>query len=149
MPYKKLEDKKEYQAKYQKEYREKNRDKLNKLKREWRKNNIEHSRAWHADYARKQRAKYPERFREYDRKQKQRYREKKRKWILDTKLKHGGKCVECGYDEEIRILHFHHPNNNKEAAVSALKNLKAIEKEAAKCILLCPNCHALKHLPKC
>jgi hypothetical protein len=62
----------------------------------------------------------------------------------------GGKCQMCGYDKEIRILEFHHKTNSKEDAISNLcdgsHSWEEIKKELDKCELLCPNCHALKHL---
>jgi hypothetical protein len=58
----------------------------------------------------------------------------------------GGRCCVCGYDRNMRALHFHHldpalkrhPINAKGVAV-ALDKLRA---EARKCVLLCSNCHA-------
>jgi hypothetical protein len=68
-----------------------------------------------------------------------------------TKLKKqlGGKCVKCGNDD-IRILHFHHIDKetklfNLAGAYHSI-NYKAIEDEAKKCELLCPNCHAKEHV---
>jgi transposase len=58
----------------------------------------------------------------------------------------GGACCICGYDENMRALHFHHVEpaekrieiNAKGIALS-LERLRA---EARKCVLLCSNCHA-------
>jgi hypothetical protein len=58
----------------------------------------------------------------------------------------GGRCCICGYDRNMRALHFHHLEpalkrheiNAKGVAV-ALDRLRA---EARKCVLLCSNCHA-------
>jgi transposase len=58
----------------------------------------------------------------------------------------GGCCCVCGYDRNMRALHFHHLDpalkrheiNAKGVAV-ALEKLRA---EARKCVLLCSNCHA-------
>jgi hypothetical protein len=61
----------------------------------------------------------------------------------------GGKCSKCGYDKEPRILNFHHTKPNKKSFTIARRtsgNLKMLRKEAAKCILLCANCHQEFHL---
>lgn len=58
----------------------------------------------------------------------------------------GGKCCLCGYDRNMRALHFHHVNpaqkrieiNAKGIALS----LDTLRVEARKCVLLCSNCHA-------
>ena len=58
----------------------------------------------------------------------------------------GGACVVCGYDRYIGALHFHHVDpSEKEFAVSGRGFTRSIQKmreEAAKCVLLCSNCHA-------
>ena len=58
----------------------------------------------------------------------------------------GGACVLCGYDRYIGALHFHHVDpSQKEFAVSGRGFTRSIQKmreEAAKCVLLCSNCHA-------
>jgi transposase len=58
----------------------------------------------------------------------------------------GGACCICGYDSNMRALHFHHvePSQkrheiNARGVAIALEKLRA---EAQKCVLLCSNCHA-------
>jgi len=58
----------------------------------------------------------------------------------------GGACRVCGYDRNVRALHFHHLEPslkrhevNARGAAMALERLQA---EARKCVLLCANCHA-------
>jgi transposase len=58
----------------------------------------------------------------------------------------GGECAVCGYARNVRALHFHHVEPslkryevNARGAAMALDRLRA---EAAKCVLLCANCHA-------
>lgn len=62
---------------------------------------------------------------------------------------HGGKCEHCGYDRDPRVLAFHHIDPATKLFGIA-KHLSAplsrLRLEAEKCILLCPNCHAEKHL---
>lgn len=61
-----------------------------------------------------------------------------------------GKCEYCGWNEHPEILNFHHVDpSTKEFgfASSEIGNLsmERIQKEIAKCILLCPNCHQWLH----
>ena len=70
---------------------------------------------------------------------------KRKALLLQLRKDMGGKCTKCNYSEEIRILTFHHLGD-KIDNVTNLQSLEAIRIEAKKCILLCPNCHALTHL---
>ena len=58
----------------------------------------------------------------------------------------GGACSICGYDRHIGALQFHHRNGDaKEFGLSArglTRSLAAVRAEAAKCVLLCANCHS-------
>ena len=58
----------------------------------------------------------------------------------------GGRCALCGYDRCVQALHFHHLDPaQKTFAVSAKGLTVGIDRlriEAAKCVLLCANCHA-------
>jgi transposase-like protein len=58
----------------------------------------------------------------------------------------GGSCALCGYDRTMSGLHFHHLDpTEKLFALSArgmTVSLAAARAEAAKCVLLCSNCHA-------
>jgi 5-methylcytosine-specific restriction endonuclease McrA len=71
-------------------------------------------------------------------------------WRRRAKLKliaeAGGACVICGYDRSPRALHFHHVDPASKAFALGQRGLtRGIEKlrvEAAKCVLLCSNCHA-------
>lgn len=58
----------------------------------------------------------------------------------------GGACVLCGYDRCPAALHFHHLDpSQKEFVISrqgVTRSLAEARKEAAKCVLLCANCHA-------
>ncbi len=58
----------------------------------------------------------------------------------------GGACLICGYQSNMRALHFHHVEPaekrlelNAKGISLALETLRA---EAQKCVLLCSNCHA-------
>ena len=58
----------------------------------------------------------------------------------------GGRCQLCGYGRYQGALQFHHLDpTTKEFAISRQGVTRAfaeLREEAAKCILLCANCHA-------
>jgi transposase-like protein len=58
----------------------------------------------------------------------------------------GGKCVLCGYDACLAALQFHHVDpTTKWFALSregVTRSLAEAREEAARCVLLCANCHA-------
>lgn len=62
-------------------------------------------------------------------------------------MRHGGRCVICGYSRSLNSLHFHHFENNKSGNVANLISLswKRAQEEAAKCKLICANCHGETH----
>ena len=84
-------------------------------------------------------------YRKLDRERASRQYAKKKELILQLRMSMGGKCSRCEYDNEPRILNFHHLGD-KVDNVTNLMSLDKIRVEAKKCILLCPNCHALEHL---
>jgi DNA-binding CsgD family transcriptional regulator len=58
----------------------------------------------------------------------------------------GGACALCGYDRSPVALQFHHLDpSQKEFSISregVTRSFAELEAEAAKCVLLCANCHA-------
>jgi hypothetical protein len=58
----------------------------------------------------------------------------------------GGAYSICGYDRHIGALQFHHrPGEVKEFGLAdrgLTRSLDAVRTEAAKCVLLCANCHS-------
>ena len=58
----------------------------------------------------------------------------------------GGRCIICGYDRYTGALQFHHLDPaTKSFALSVQGVARSLEKaraEAAKCVLICANCHA-------
>jgi transposase len=57
----------------------------------------------------------------------------------------GGRCAICGYDRYLGALEFHHLDPaEKRLALSynAALAIETLRSEAAKCVLLCSNCHA-------
>jgi transposase len=68
----------------------------------------------------------------------------------------GGRCVLCGYGDNIGALHFHHVDPATKAFAlgntGVTRSLAKARAEAAKCVLLCARCHAevelgVKRLP--
>jgi transposase-like protein len=72
----------------------------------------------------------------------------KRRRLVKKKLveKAGGRCALCGFDQHPAALQFHHVDPSTKSFQIAEGGLtRGIEKsraEAAKCVLLCSNCHA-------
>lgn len=70
-----------------------------------------------------------------------------REWYYQ--LRQGLFCVDCGQTHPA-TLHFHHrdPAEKEFSVATAVingKNIEAIEKEIKKCIVLCANCHTIRH----
>lgn len=70
-----------------------------------------------------------------------------REWYY--KFRQGLRCVDCGQTHPA-VLHFHHrdPAQKEFSIATAVrngKNIKAIEAEIKKCIVLCSNCHIIRH----
>ena len=82
-----------------------------------------------------------------------RYRRRVKKQLVEEA---GGKCGLCGYDAHPGALQFHHRDPSEKsfhlAAGGITRSIENARAEAAKCVLLCANCHAeveagLKQLP--
>jgi hypothetical protein len=74
----------------------------------------------------------------------------KRKKILVEEA--GGKCRVCSYEKNYRALHFHHIDPSTRSFGLNIyecqcKPLEELRSEAAKCVLLCANCHSVEHYP--
>ena len=58
----------------------------------------------------------------------------------------GGACVICGYSRYAGALQFHHLDPAVKqfelAGAGLARSLERARREAAKCVLLCANCHA-------
>ena len=71
-----------------------------------------------------------------------RRREIKRTLVAEA----GGACTICGYDRSVKALQFHHLDPAEKsfslAAGGLTRSLQRARDEAAKCVLLCANCHA-------
>lgn len=71
-----------------------------------------------------------------------RYRQQAKRTLVDE---FGGRCSLCGYDRCIKALQFHHrhPDTKRFGLGSRglARAMDALRAEAAKCVLLCANCH--------
>jgi transposase-like protein len=58
----------------------------------------------------------------------------------------GGRCSECGYSRCSAALEFHHLDPSTKrfgiAGAGCTRSIDSSRREAAKCVLLCANCHA-------
>lgn len=58
----------------------------------------------------------------------------------------GGACERCGFSESVAALHFHHLDPSRKRFALSNKggtvSYERLAEEAAKCALLCANCHA-------
>jgi len=58
----------------------------------------------------------------------------------------GGSCRLCGYDKCLAALQFHHLDPREKSFALSLcgvtRSIEVLRREAAKCVLLCANCHA-------
>ena len=63
----------------------------------------------------------------------------------------GGKCTACSWQGNQAAFQFHHTDpNKKDFIISSVanKNWEKIKTELKKCVLLCANCHMIKHSTK-
>lgn len=119
------EKNKERLRQQQKEYHEKHREERNKQSSEYKKNNVVRMRIY---WKKKNAEDYSEFCRE------------------KLKIKESG-CVVCGYNRCEKALEFHHKDpSKKERIVSVFRSVESMKAEAAKCVVLCANCHRELHV---
>ncbi len=79
--------------------------------------------------------------------------QKKRRRVVKAHLvsARGGMCEDCGYASHLNALEFHHldPTTKKFtiSTYTAQFDLARLEAESAKCVLVCANCHRIRHVP--
>jgi hypothetical protein len=71
----------------------------------------------------------------------------RRKNMAILKAEAGGCCCRCGYNKCTAALEFHHldPSQKESKIIGSTASLAKQREEAAKCILLCSNCHREEH----
>lgn len=71
------------------------------------------------------------------------WRRRAKKILVDEA---GGRCALCGFDAYVGALQFHHVNpRDKRFGLGSrglARSIDSLREEAAKCVLLCSNCHA-------
>jgi len=110
---------------YRKEYYEKNKERISKKSKENYQKNLNKIRLRH-----------------------NKNHEKNKEEFL-SKFKLGKSCSVCGWNTHPEILQFHHKDRMIKSFTIGNQNKvysEKIEQEIKKCILLCPNCHAIIHL---
>lgn len=72
---------------------------------------------------------------------------RRRKRKLELVAAYGGRCIDCGYSTFPEALQFHHrdPSTKDFGLGSFSGSLARLIEEAAKCDLLCANCHRIRH----
>ena len=146
-------NKKEKKIIYGKKYREEHKKEITEYRKKYREEHKKELQEHLKEYRQKPEVILRERqYKEENREKillikKQRGREF-RQWFYDYKKTLC--CLYCGYNNNYKKLHFHHPDDNKEFKVSSgnLNNKKKIIKEIKKCITLCNWCHSKLHHPK-
>lgn len=68
-----------------------------------------------------------------------------RRWLDAYKTDHG--CVDCGFRAHPAALHFDHVEGGKSLNVCNAKSVVQAQREIAKCVVRCANCHAIKTWP--
>lgn len=140
VPYKDIEKRKEYLKKYRIKHLEQLREKDKKYSF----NHKEKRNVYHKKYAQRKEVKIKRK--EYERK----FYRKLKHWAVD---KLGRKCAECGLVSEFDCVYdFHHINkngknwNSKSSIRNKTLNLWQNENKIPdEIILLCANCHRIKH----
>jgi DNA-directed RNA polymerase subunit M/transcription elongation factor TFIIS len=74
-------------------------------------------------------------------------KQKIREWLIEYKSKVA--CTRCGESHPATIQFHHTDPKEKDRSISEVANngwsIERIEKEIAKCVVLCANCHAKEH----
>jgi len=107
---------------YARKYRAKNKDKISEYQKNWRKNNKQQNYNNH-----------------------NKLKKSKKTRVVELM---GNKCKDCKKSYPLECYDFHHVNpKDKDNTVSWLLHCSwaRIIKEVKKCVLLCANCHRIRH----
>lgn len=122
------------------------RDEYNARQRKWYRENIEAARAVAREKQKIYRERNPEKCKNSTERCRVARGKRNRAYIDDYKSKHP--CIRCGESDPI-VLDLHHRNpDEKEFTISKWMfraSLKSLDKEFAKCDVLCANCHRREH----
>ena len=62
---------------------------------------------------------------------------------------HGDKCLDCGKSFPNPVYDFHHIEDNKDSCIGHMthkcQSWETISGELDKCVMLCANCHRIRH----
>jgi hypothetical protein len=65
---------------------------------------------------------------------------------LDAIEHMGGSCADCGYSDNPAVLQFHHlRDKDHEWTKLRLMSWDRVVEELSKCVMLCANCHVIRH----
>lgn len=165
----------EYHRKYRLEHKEKIREWNRKRLQKWKAERPEEYKAklkernksayaYQKQYRQDRKEKYQQYSREYYRKNREKIRQQQRLDKERSRLRHqkrklelikqkGGKCEKCGYNRNVSVLGFHHPNGRLQPLKKDRSNLLSEENpqsrkfDLSKVVLLCSNCHLEIHHP--
>lgn len=91
----------------------------------------------------------------YKQRRKNYYLEKMSQWHKYIEKDFNLKCEDCGYDENPRVIEFHHKDPSKKCFEIGkftngkpfnADNKRKVANEIKKCKILCSNCHKLEHI---
>lgn len=125
---------KEKKKEYQRAYHAANRERANEISRQYHAANKERAREYQAKYVPANRLR-------------RKAERVERKLAAIARL--GGRCTDCKQEYHHAVFEFHHLDPTEKEyepyRLFAQKDQEKIDNELAKCVLLCSNCHRLRH----
>lgn len=107
---------------------------------------------YHRDWQRRRAAESPEWYAARKRRRTEARREHKQHWVERL----GGKCADCGGTFPPEVYDFHHPDEKTKARLPKrstnfvlMRSRKRAEEELRLCVLVCANCHRIRHAKAC
>ena len=140
-----------------KQYKEENKEKIYEQQKKWREENKEELAAYNKKYNEENKEKiYAQtmRWRSRNKEKVTGYHKKQLADVLNKKdeiVAHfNNECADCKQPYPRNVYDFHHVNPNEKeyqvARLLALKDTKRLWAELAKCVMLCANCHRIRHM---